>query len=71
MTYILFTSHRSRSNALRLFDIQPQAYYSWTRDTGHGVYLLSDEQIELIKGNKRIIYRKLRGPYDDLLKCWG
>jgi hypothetical protein len=70
--YIIFTSHRARSNALREFDVKPQAYYSWHRDTSHGVYLLTMEQFTILKANKRLKgWRKLRGPYDDMMKCWS
>jgi predicted DCC family thiol-disulfide oxidoreductase YuxK len=68
--YVLFTSHRSRDKALReIGDPAPQAYYSWRRETGKGVYLLTEAQIEAIAHLARG-WRRLRGPYEDLLQCW-
>lgn len=70
--YILFTSHRSRDNALRAIERaglpRPQAYYSWKRDTGQGVYLLDIDGLTVIKDLKG--WRRIRGPFDDLMKCW-
>lgn len=66
-TYVIFTSHRARDNALKRLAEKPQGYYSWHRDTGQGVYLLTQDQLAAIQGCKG--WRRLRGPYDDLMKC--
>lgn len=72
-SFIIFSSHRSRGNAMLAIKWDglpmPQAYYSWSRDTGKGVYLLDQEQVYAIRG--LLGWRRLRGPFDDLMKCWG
>ena len=71
MHYVIFTSHRSRDLALRLLDgPKPKSYYSWTRETGKGVYALTDAQLAILKNAFRLKgWRILRAPYDDLLEC--
>lgn len=72
--YVKFTSHRSRDYAMRLLGYvrgsYPQGYYSWDRETGKGTYKLTPEQLEFITGKHLVWFTVLRGPYDDLRKCW-
>ena len=51
-TYVIFTSHRARDNALKRLAEKPQGYYSWHRDTGQGVYLLTRTNSPLSRGVK-------------------
>jgi hypothetical protein len=68
--FVIFTSHRSREKGLRAIgEPKPQAYWSMRRNLEKGVYLLNGEQIGKLNGLKG--WRRLRGPYEDLMKCWS
>jgi len=71
--YIKFPSHRSRDTALRLLGLtgrSVQSYCSFHRNTGKGVYDLTKEQVEAIRGRPLVHFAVLRGPFDDIRKCW-
>ena len=70
MPYIRFSSHRAREYGLRALDRRPLSYYSWKRKTGPGgVYELTEEEIAKLRGERLVRFTRLRGPYDDLLRC--
>lgn len=72
MPFIKFTSHRSRDYALQCLDRKPPAYFSYKRETGRGVYELTHQEIATIRTHSRAGgFTLLRGPYDDLMQCWG
>ena len=60
--FLKCTSHRARDG---LPAKGAQSYWSMRRDTYHGVYAAKDFE-DLPRGITR-----LRGPFDDLLMCWG
>lgn len=67
--YVRCKSHRSREKVFRVLG-KLTCYYSFQRDAGTGgCYKVSPSQYEQIKGITGV--SKLRGPYDDILKCWG
>lgn len=68
--YVMFPSHRARDRALQILGEKPQSYYSMRRETGKGTYLLTQEQIDKIKGQHLVHFTLLRGPHDDLMKTW-
>jgi hypothetical protein len=69
-TYIVFTSHRARDNGLgRIEGVKPRAYFSFHRNCGQGIYKVTDEQLAALTGMKG--WRKLRGPFHDLMRCWS
>lgn len=72
--FIKFSSHRARDNCLRALGRKgDQSYYiSFTskRSEMHhqGIYDIPKEELEKIKDIKG--WTRLRGPFDDLMKCW-
>ena len=68
MIYIIVTSHMARKRVLSALNTpKRQCYYSWDRDNLQGIYNVSDDELEQLKGIKG--WRKLRAPYTDLLEC--
>lgn len=76
MPYIKFPSHRARQYALRELEARGvaecQAYYSWRRSEGNGIYLVTDEQLAVLDHahSQHVRFTRLRGPFDDLRMCW-
>ena len=68
--WVKCSSHRARDKMLRaLTDENKCSYYSLHRDTGKGTYHLTYDEYALVKDITGI--SKLRGPFDDLMKCWS
>ncbi len=75
MKYVRFTSHRARQYAFRALgydrEHSPEGFYSFRRPMAPGgCYRLTDEEVERIRGMHLVHFTILRGPYDDLLRCW-
>jgi hypothetical protein len=76
MKYVRFGSHRARQSAFAKFDeaglAKPEAFYSWNRDAGKGIYQLSEDHLSVLQDYPygRRWYTTLRGPFDDLRHCW-
>lgn len=68
-TFIRFDSHRQRERALRALPQKPQAYWSLRRSCNYGVYSVADTDLPVIAAAAK--FRRLRGPYDDLMMCWS
>lgn len=69
-TVIRCTSHRSRSRAGLSRNSQAQAVYSFRRATTGGFYVVPKSLGEEILSRRIPGVGRLRGPYDDLLRCW-
>ena len=68
--FVKFTSHRARQRALVFLNPKPQGFYSLTRKTTYGVYEISEKNYRRLKYKGCHGMTRLRGPYDDLCKCW-
>lgn len=69
---IKFPSHRSRDYALKLLGGKKrQSYYSFDRDSGYGVYEVTDKEFEMLtKGMKPNSFKRFKdGP--DIRKSWS
>lgn len=74
------SSHRARvrmsgSASCTKSDLPPVGLYSFRRASAGGYYAVTLEQFDIImkpdsRGRKIPGVTKLRGPYDDLRKCW-
>jgi hypothetical protein len=71
--YVKFTSHRARKRGLWCLDPgNTQSYWSTKRNTGKGVYRVNESELERLKTSELSVgFTVLRGPYDDLMECWG
>ena len=69
--FVKFGSHRTRDYGLRLIErLGAQGYYSWSRNTGHGVYEVTEDELKLLKEMiKRGTPTRFKDG-DDLMKCW-
>jgi hypothetical protein len=72
LIFIRFSSHSSRSYALRALDRKPQGYWSLKRKTGPGgVYAVTEAEIAILRQSRYVHFTRVRGPHDDLLECWS
>lgn len=71
--YIRFSSHRARQYGLRALPYVPQAFFSLLRETGPGgVYAVSEADITTMReASRHARFTRLRGPYNDLHRCWS
>lgn len=69
IVWIRFGSHRAREKALSAVpEMREKGHFSFRRETGRGAYPWPAERLadlERIKG-----WTRLRGPFNDLMKCW-
>lgn len=71
MPFVKFTSHRARDYGLRALDRKPTAYFSLNRDTGKGVYEVTEEEIAKMRdSSSHAHFTRLRAPHTDLMQCW-
>lgn len=65
--FISFGSHRVRRKALGRLNNRADPHFSFRRSAPGGYYLVAEEDLHLLEGLKG--WRKLRGPFDDVLHC--
>lgn len=70
--YVKFGSHRAREYGFRAIGRKPQGYWSLRRRTGPGgCYAIThDEVVQMRAYSKHARFTILRGPFQDLNKCW-
>lgn len=74
MIYIRFASHRARQHGLRELDREPQGYWSMRRESyPGGIYGVTEAEYQKLRASvsHHVRFTKIRGPYDDLRKCWS
>jgi hypothetical protein len=78
MTFISFASHRARDRAFDAWKDaglpEPQAFYSLLRLRNcKGTYQVTDAHLAALAGGYAYgarWYTRVRGPHDDLMRCW-
>jgi len=66
--FIKVQSHRQRGKAYAVLGRGRQCYYSFERDTGRGVFKVSETEYRALKDTGCKCTR-LRAPHDDLREC--
>lgn len=71
--YVRFGSHRARDYGFRALGRKPQGFFSNNRETGPGgTYLVTPDELEVMRNFSRLVrFTILRGPHNDLMKCWS
>ena len=69
--FVRFGSHRARDYGLRAIGRHPQAFWSLRRNTHPGgVYEITEAEVSVIQQEPHARFTRLRGPFDDLRRCW-